>query len=160
MPTKAKTSSTCKVTPYKASTSKAPKLKGGLEKKVVRQLEKEGIRFRYEARRISYVPLKPQWYKTDFDFGEGIPIVIETKGWFRTSRERTRFLDIRAAHPELDIRFVFSNANKPISKGSKTTYADWCDKHGFKWATGGVIPDEWLEELKQRGTALRAKTGD
>lgn len=136
-----------------SSTSKAPKLKGGLEKKVAKQLTDDGIRWRYENRRISYVPLKPLWYRLDFDF-EGIPIIIETKGWFRTSKERTRFLDIRAAHPELDIRFVFSNANKPISKGSKTTYADWCDKHGFKWATGGKIPNEWLEEIKAAGRSV------
>jgi len=46
---------------------------------------------------------------------------------------------------ELDIRFVFSNSRNKLNKKSKTTYADWCDKHGFKWADK-QIPKSWIDE--------------
>ena len=45
----------------------------------------------------------------------------------------------------MDIRCVFTNANSKIKKGSKTSYADWCERHGFLYANK-FIPDEWLEE--------------
>ena len=47
--------------------------------------------------------------------------------------------------PELDIRFVLQSPNGKIYKGSKTTYAEWCNKNGFKWANK-EIPQEWIEE--------------
>ena len=40
---------------------------------------------------------------------------------------------------------MFTNANSKINKGSKTSYADWCERHGFLYANK-YIPDEWLEE--------------
>lgn len=40
---------------------------------------------------------------------------------------------------------MFSRARTPIYKGSKTTYADWCEKNGFQWAEK-LIPREWIEE--------------
>ena len=41
---------------------------------------------------------------------------------------------------------LFYNANQKIKKGSKTSYADWCDKHGIKWADK-KIPPEWIEDI-------------
>jgi len=32
-----------------------------------------------------------------------------------------------------------------LYKGSKNTYGDWCDKHGFLFADK-VIPESWLKE--------------
>lgn len=55
---------------------------------------------------------------------------------------------IRETYPDLDIRFVFSNAKARISKGSKTTYAMWADKYGYPWAHR-EIPEEWLSEPSQ-----------
>lgn len=57
-----------------------------------------------------------------------------------------KHLHIKAEHPDLDIRFVFSNSKQRISKTSKTTYADWCLKHGFQYADKEV-PKEWLTIL-------------
>ncbi|MBZ5882545.1 endonuclease I, partial [Escherichia coli] len=59
--------------------------------------------------------------------------------------DRQKHLLINAQHPELDIRFVFSNPKARISKTSQTTYADWCERHGFKYAAK-VIPQEWIDE--------------
>ena len=52
---------------------------------------------------------------------------------------------IKKQHPELDIRFVFMNPNGKIRKGSKTTYANFCDKHDIIWAAK-TIPQEWYNE--------------
>ena len=50
---------------------------------------------------------------------------------------------VKEQHPKVDIRFVFSNSKNKISKISKTTYAMWCKKYGFKYADKH-IPKEWL----------------
>ena len=52
---------------------------------------------------------------------------------------------VQQQHPDLDIRFVFSNPLTRISKKSKTTYAMWCEKHGFQYAKG-LIPEAWIQE--------------
>ena len=125
------------------STFKSP-----LEVDIAAQLDKEGVRYQYEGERIAYKPIKPLWYVPDFHKFEKAPhIILEGKGWFRTSKERTRLLAVRECNPGLEVRFVFQKANNRLSKKSKTTYAEWCDKNGFKWCEK-VIPKEWFEELK------------
>jgi hypothetical protein len=57
--------------------------------------------------------------------------------------DRKKHLLIREQYPNLDIRFVFTNSKAKINKGSKTTYADWCDKNSFKYADK-LIPKEWF----------------
>ena len=52
---------------------------------------------------------------------------------------------MKAQHPGRDIRFVFSNSRAKISKASKTTYAMWAEKHGFKYADK-LVPEAWLRE--------------
>ena len=69
---------------------------------------------------------------------------METKGRFTVS-DRQKHLLIKEQQPELDIRFVFSNQNAKLYKGSKTTYAQWCEKNGFQYAHK-TIPDDWLSE--------------
>ena len=71
-------------------------------------------------------------------------LVIETKGRFVTA-DRQKHLLVKEQHPDLDVRFVFQNSRARISKTSKTTYADWCNKHGFTFADKRV-PEEWLLE--------------
>ena len=45
----------------------------------------------------------------------------------------------------MDLRFVLQSPNGKIYKGSKTTYAQWCEKNGFMWAKK-EIPQEWIDE--------------
>jgi len=115
--------------------------RSGLEYEVARQLEDEGIAYEYEQTKIKY-QRKPSSYLTDFILPNGI--IIETKGRFK-SEDRAKHLLIKEQHPELDIRFVFSNSSNKLNKKSKTTYADWCEKHGFKWADK-QIPKDWIDE--------------
>lgn len=117
--------------------------RSGLEDKVGDQLRALGIDPQYEAFKIKYlVPQRASTYTPDFRLPNGI--FIETKGRFVT-KDRQKHLLIQAQHPEIEIRFVFSNSRSRISKTSKTTYADWCNKHGFKFADK-LIPKEWINE--------------
>lgn len=71
---------------------------------------------------------------------------METKGRFITE-DRKKHLLVKAQHPELDIRFVFSNSRARISKTSATTYGAWCERYGFAYADKKV-PEGWLKETK------------
>ena len=55
-------------------------------------------------------------------------------------------LAVKKQHPELDIRFIFQR-NNTLTKRSKTTYGDWCDKHGFLWCIYPNLPEDWLNAL-------------
>ncbi len=123
------------------------KYAGGLEESMLKQLDEKlpkGLAIIYEPGLIRFpVPAKKGWYKPDFCLPNGI--IVEGKGQF-VSKERQKFLHVKAAHPDLDIRFVFSNPNAKIGKKSETTYAKWCEYNGFKYAKK-VIPQEWIDEL-------------
>lgn len=101
---------------------------------------KAGAPLAYETLSISYVIEAS--YSPDFRLPSGI--IVEAKGLFDAD-DRRKHLAIKRQHPGLDIRFVFQRAKSPIRKGSKTTYAAWCDRHGFKWAEGS-IPMSWIRE--------------
>lgn len=105
-------------------------------------LKEAGVQFEYEPVWLTYVPRKEKKYKPDIVLANGI--VVELKGEF-TSADRTKHLDVRAAHPDVDLRFVFSRAATKISKQSKTTYGAWCDYKGIRYADKR-IPAEWLAE--------------
>lgn len=97
----------------------------------------------YETFRIPFTqPAKARHYTPDFILTNGV--VIETKGLFQTE-DKQKHLFVKGQHPDLEIRFVFSNAQARMSKVSGVTYAMWADKHGFLWAHR-VIPDDWLNE--------------
>ena len=121
--------------------------RSGLEEKVAKALKEQGIDPKYEEEKIVYtVPSRKATYTPDFRLPNGI--YVETKGRFGVA-DRQKHLFIKAQHPELDIRFVFSNSNTKISKISKTTYAMWCEANGFEWADiKEGIPKHWL---KQKG---------
>lgn len=127
---------------------------GAFERRLAKSLEDRGVDPNYEGLTVRYQkPPKPSRYTPDFPLPNGI--LIEAKGWF-TSADRQKHRYIQACHPDLDIRFVFAKPHNTLGKLSTTTYADWCDKHGFLWADG-VIPDEWLKEPanKRRLAALK-----
>lgn len=119
--------------------------RSGLEETLGLQLERAGVPFTFETEKITYQkPASNHKYTPDFILPNGI--IIESKGRFVTA-DRQKHLLVKAQHPDKDIRFVFSNSRQKISKGSKTSYADWCEKYGFKYADK-VIPQAWLDEAK------------
>lgn len=115
--------------------------RSGLEQDNAKLLETHNIEYTYEKFKVKYVK-KPSTYTPDFKLSNGI--IIETKGYF-VSSDRSKHLLVKLQHPDLDIRFVFSNSSKRLSKVSETTYGDWCDKHGFQYADK-LIPTDWMKE--------------
>lgn len=128
----------------KVTKRQAARIKGyrsGLEEDIDNSLKAVGIDGQYEQHKISFTkPATQHKYTPDFKLPNGI--FVETKGRFVTA-DRKKHLLIKEQHPDIDIRFLFQNANNRISKKSKTTYADWCIKYGFKFAEK-EIPKEWL----------------
>lgn len=119
--------------------------RSGLEVRVAKELQAQGIPYTYEEDKIQYTkPSRLSTYTPDFRIGN---LYIETKGRFMVA-DRQKHILIKEQHPDLDIRFVFSNPKQRISKSSRTTYAMWCEKHGFLYAKES-IPHQWLIEAKQ-----------
>ena len=114
--------------------------RSGFEVRFANDLKDRGIPFEYEQHKITYVP-RIRTYTPDF-FIKEFGFFIETKGWFSTS-DRVKHLLIREQHPELDIRFIFSNPNNRLDKNSMTTYGGWCERYGFLYGKDR-IPDEWM----------------
>jgi hypothetical protein len=122
------------------------KYRSGLEARIATDLIQRGAPFEYETLKIEYVkPVTNHVYTPDFPLPNGI--IIEAKGLF-SSQDRKKHLYVKEQHPHLDIRFVFGNSQNKLYKGSKTTYAGWCIKHGFKYADR-LIPLAWIEEKKK-----------
>lgn len=71
-------------------------------------------------------------------------VCIEAKGMF-DAEDRIKLLTVRAQNPDADIRIVFQRPASPLYKGSKSTYGDWADKHGFPYCKGPSVPLEWLQ---------------
>ena len=121
--------------------------RSGLEESLAAYLDERNIPYQYEENKLVYtVPQRQATYTPDFyvTTRSGKVIIIETKGRFVTA-DRQKMLLVKEQHPDLDIRFVFSNPNTRISKKSQTTYAAWCEKHGYLYAAK-VAPEEWLNE--------------
>lgn len=142
-------------------THAARAYRSGLEVAVGALLATAGIAAQYESFRVPYtVPEKAHTYTPDWLLPNGI--VLETKGIWETE-DRQKHLLVRQQHPDLDIRMVFSNAKAKLRKGSPTTYAMFCDKHGILWAHK-VPPTSWLTEpvnaaSKGAVEALKARKG-
>jgi len=127
----------------KRAVAKKHGFRSGLEEDIDRSLKSRGVSGEYEQHKISYSkPATNHTYTPDFKLPNGI--FIETKGRFVLA-DRQKHILIKSQHPELDIRFVFQNANNKIRKGSKTTYADWCVKNNFIYSNK-EIPNSWLNE--------------
>ena len=116
--------------------------RSGLEYKIATYLKDNKIKFLYEKVKIEWEDLAYRTYTPDFILPNGI--IIETKGIFTVS-DRRKHLCIQKQHSNLDIRFVFTNSNRKLRKGAKSSYAEWCLKYDFKYYDR-IIPEDWLKE--------------
>jgi hypothetical protein len=83
-------------------------------------------------------------YLPDYVLPNGI--IVEAKGYLDAGCCK-KMLAVKNTNPELDIRFVFQNANGKRNKRAKLKNWQWAEKHGFPWAEG-TIPLEWFKEKK------------
>jgi len=110
-------------------------------------LDEQKISWEYEPESFDWTPPKRK-YTPDFRIKKrkrnGGFMYIEYKGNLK-GPDRTKMLNVKAEHPDLDIRLVFEKAQNKINRASKTTYAAWAEQHGFPWAEK-EIPEEWRKE--------------
>ena len=125
----------------KKSTAQRAGYRSTFELNIAKSLANKGISFEYENVKLTYIP-KPRTYTPDFYLPE-TDIYVEAKGYLDKG-DRVKMQLVKEQHPDLDIRFVFLNANNKIYKGSKTTYGAWANRYNFKWAEG-TIPAEWFK---------------
>ena len=110
-----------------------------LEEKVAALFDELGVIYEYESTKIPYVIQHN--YTPDFLLINGI--YLETKGYW-DSDDRRKIKAVKNLHPEIDLRMVFQNPYNTISKKSKTTYAQYCDKLSIPWTSFTNIPIDWL----------------
>lgn len=105
-------------------------------------IQQKGLQAQYEADRLPFV--RSSHYVPDWKIRKDV--YIETKGYFSPSN-RANMLSFREQHPGIRIYFVFGNASNRLNSKSNTTYAEWCNKHGFKFTDikKGVPLDWWKE---------------
>jgi hypothetical protein len=121
--------------------------RSGLEEEICRQLDAKGVVYEYEKSKIKYIkPASEHQYTPDIVLDNGL--VIELKGRFLVA-DRKKHMLIKRQQPHLDIRFVFSNSKQRLSKASRTTYAQWCEKYGFLYSDK-EIPDSWIKERRKK----------
>ena len=110
------------------------------ESDVALSLDREGVTdWEYETLKIKYV--KHSQYTPDFILSNGV--IIEAKGYM-PPQDRTKHILVKQQNPEYDIRFLFQNAYLTLTKTSKTTYAQWAERHGFQWCHKR-IPVTWTQ---------------
>ena len=123
----------------KLKNKKEPKFRSKLEERVATLLEQLGISYEYETEKLSYTI--EHNYTPDFVLPNYV--YLETKGYWDAA-DRRKVLAVKRDNPEVDLRMVFQSPYNKISKRSKTTYAQWCDRHGIPWTAFHEIPLEWL----------------
>lgn len=128
-------------------------MRSNFERTIAASLKRRKVKFKYEPEQLEYYTkvrggvcwecggegecYQRRWYTPDFRIRS---MYIEAKG-ILDSRNRSKLIDVKKAHPELDLRLVFMRDNK--IKGTTMRYSDWATKNNFTYSIGD-IPDEWL----------------
>ena len=123
----------------KLKNRKEIKFRSKLEERVATLLMTLGVSYEYESTKVPYTIQHN--YTPDFVLPNYVH--LEAKG-FWAAEDRRKILAVKKDNPELDLRMVFQSPYNKISKRSKTTYAQWCDRHGIPWTAFHEIPIEWL----------------
>jgi predicted nuclease of restriction endonuclease-like RecB superfamily len=84
---------------------------------------------KYETEKIEYV-LK-NTYTPDFCFSDA-NTYVEVKGFWKPS-DRRKMLEVIKQYPNKKFIMFFQDSTIKITKRSKTTYGDWCDKNKITW---------------------------
>ena len=113
--------------------------RSGLEEKVADLLRELGVSYEYESTKVPYVIQHS--YTPDFVLTNGVH--LECKGYWDAD-DRRKIKAVKTLNPDLDLRMVFQAPFNTISKKSKTTYAQYCERLNIPWTSYHNIPLEWL----------------
>ena len=123
----------------KLKNKKEPKFRSNLERNIADLLTGLGVSYEYESEKLSYTiehNYTPDFVLPNYTY-------LEAKGYW-APEDRRKILAVKKSNPEVDIRMVFQSPYNTISKKSKTTYAQWCERHDIPWSSYQEIPIEWL----------------
>ena len=123
----------------KLKNKKEYKFRSKLEERIATLLQQLGVSYEYESTQIPYTI--QHHYRPDFVLPNHV--YLEAKGYWDPA-DRRKILAVKKDNPYIDLRMVFQSPYNKISKKSKTTYAQWCEKHDIPWASFHDIPLEWL----------------
>ena len=115
------------------------KFRSKLEERIADLLEWLGVSYEYENEKLSYTI--EHTYTPDFCLPNYV--FLEAKGYWDAA-DRRKILAVKRDNPDADIRMVFQSPYNTISKKSKTTYAQWCERHEIPWTHFHDIPLDWL----------------
>jgi hypothetical protein len=121
------------------------RFRSNYEREVCTLLDDDEVKFEYETMNLYYEVSEQRKYTPDVILPNGI--ILELKGRFTTA-DRKKMLLVMKQHPDLDIRMVFQRHTNKLFKGSLTTYSEWCNKKGIKWASK-IVPKEWIKEPRK-----------
>jgi hypothetical protein len=120
-----------------------------LEKRVAALLSGE---YEYEPKHAIRQYTVAHKYNPDFVHPDSAEVLLEVKGYFRTSSEASKYVHIKRDNPDTEIIFIFSNANKkchpncrPRKDGTVLSLHEWCTKNGFLYYTEKNLPKEIKE---------------
>jgi Phage endonuclease I len=107
--------------------------RSGLEQNVGLLLLAANLQEGYEESSIKYsIPESIHTYTPDFRPYKNKPIYLETKGrWEASDRKKMKL--ILEQHTNKTFIMIFGRSLNTITKKSKTTYGDYCDKIGLLW---------------------------
>ena len=123
-----------------------------MRSKFERQLARKLRGCTYEPKEHTKSYTYESTYLPDFVPKDNPNILIEAKGFFKTSQEARKYIAVRDCHPDIEIVFVFMNPNTPMPNsrkrrdGTRYSMAEWADKNGFTYYTIRTLPKEWCRK--------------
>ena len=118
---------------------KTSKFRSKLEENIATLLDGLGVSFEYESEKLGYTiehSYTPDFVLPNYTY-------LEAKGYW-DPKDRRKILAVKKDNPDIDLRMVFQSPYNKISKKSKTTNAQWCDRHDIPWTSYQNIPIDWL----------------
>jgi hypothetical protein len=83
---------------------------------------------KYEIEKLTYT--LENVYNPDFKLTDNV--FLEAKGYFKPS-DRRKMIEVMKQHPDKKFIMLFQDSRIKLSRKSKITYGDWCDKNGIQW---------------------------
>ena len=118
---------------------KTSRYRSQLEEKVADLLLNLDVKYDYETVKLAYTI--PHNYYPDFILPN--VVILECKGYWDAADIR-KIKSVKEQNPDIDLRMVFQSPFNTISKKSKTTYAQWCERYDIPWTSFQNIPLDWL----------------
>ena len=110
--------------------SKLGNFRSEFEKDVATQLQPFG--FTYEPFQVPYRIERK--YTPDFVYElNGRTYLIECKGYFRAGDTQKDRSIANCLGSDQELIVILMKPNQKVSKSTKNTMAQWCDKHGILW---------------------------